>query len=531
MVQSLIHLPDEILSSILCHSSPQSCSAIEQTHTRFRSVTNEPLLWRRYCLTHYKFWSDYHEIRWKSTCPVHSVDWKALFVSRDQVDHSVTRILDGILGSQTGRIEGFRSVVEFGYDAKDTLLRHASVSSGEDVLARRWACLHGFGIFCPQFVTSCADLVILSPREKALAIASWLEANGLTGIDPGREYHALDHNFLGMALQNSEHNSLPLVSAVIYCFVARGIGLNAQPCGFPFHVHVIVTPQPGWNMDGDPVGAEKQGEPLYVDPFRGARETLASALRSQLAFLGMSPLDQLTILGESSPSAVALRCGKNILNSIRLETQHPETPTTSVDVVSAKYAAIWSVMLLSDDSRPADLRHYLPRLMELFAADFPSDLFLVEKYIVPLFRGMYEHEHILESLHVMRTVDEIPRQVRRRSGGNTNIRYAVGQVFCHRRYSYTAIITGWDSECGAGEQWMMRMGVDRLEAGRYQSFYHVLVEDRSVRYVAEENIEPILLKFSELPNSLTAIAGKYFKCWDEKNLMFISNMRDEYPDD
>ena len=150
MVQSLIHLPDEILSSILCHSSPQSCSAIEQTHTRFRSVTNEPLLWRRYCLTHYKFWSDYHEIRWKSTCPVHSVDWKALFVSRDQVDHSVTRILDGILGSQTGRIEGFRSVVEFGYDAKDTLLRHASVSSGEDVLARRWACLHGFGIFCPQ---------------------------------------------------------------------------------------------------------------------------------------------------------------------------------------------------------------------------------------------------------------------------------------------------------------------------------------------------------------------------------------------
>jgi F-box protein 21 len=57
------------------------------------------------------------------------------------------------------------------------------------------------------------------------------------------------------------------------------------------------------------------------------------------------------------------------------------------------------------------------------------------------------------------------------------------------------------------------------------------VEDRSVRYVAEENIEPILPHFAELSSSLTAIAGKHFKRWDERNLMFVSNMKDEYPDD
>lgn len=57
------------------------------------------------------------------------------------------------------------------------------------------------------------------------------------------------------------------------------------------------------------------------------------------------------------------------------------------------------------------------------------------------------------------------------------------------------------------------------------------VEDRSVRYVAEENVELILLNFTELPGSLTAIAGKHFKRWDEKNLMFVSNMKDEYPND
>lgn len=57
------------------------------------------------------------------------------------------------------------------------------------------------------------------------------------------------------------------------------------------------------------------------------------------------------------------------------------------------------------------------------------------------------------------------------------------------------------------------------------------VADRSVRYVAEENIGIILPLFTELPRSLTAIAGKHFKRWDERERMFVSNMKDEYPDD
>lgn len=57
------------------------------------------------------------------------------------------------------------------------------------------------------------------------------------------------------------------------------------------------------------------------------------------------------------------------------------------------------------------------------------------------------------------------------------------------------------------------------------------VEDRSVRYVAEENIELILPHISELPQSLTAIAGKHFKRWDPEARAFVSNVRDEYPDD
>jgi F-box protein 21 len=54
------------------------------------------------------------------------------------------------------------------------------------------------------------------------------------------------------------------------------------------------------------------------------------------------------------------------------------------------------------------------------------------------------------------------------------------------------------------------------------------VEDRSVRYVAEENIEIVR---PELPHRLMALAGRHFKRWDKTSRRFISNLKDEYPDD
>lgn len=325
-----------------------------------------------------------------------------------------------------------------------------------------------------RFTESHGNLDLLTPRKKALELAHWLNANDFTGIEPGRDYHALEHNFLGISLKSPGHNSLPLVSAVIYCYAARELGLNAQPCGFPFHVHVIVTPTSGFDMDGNAIAGAERGAPMYLDPFRGERETPVSDLRDQLVFLGASNTEQLEFLGESSGSEIVLRCGKNILNSIYSSSHQPETQAASVDAVSARYAALWSSMLLSADRRPMNLRHQLSWLMETVATDFPSDIFLVEQYIVPLLQDLLEHEHILKTLHVMRAADEIPKRVHRRSPEDKRIRYMVGQVFRHRRYHYHAIITGWDYECDAGEDWVMRMGIDRLQAGRHQSFYHVL---------------------------------------------------------
>ena len=140
MVLSLDGLPDEVLHHILRYLDPYSTASLEQAGRRFRHVTNEALLWRFYCQNDFRTWDSRHDIPTKLTQSVSSVNWKELYVTRCFVDRAVTRILDSILPSQTRRIEKYRAVVDFGYDAEDALLRHGSAElSTGDHLARRFA--------------------------------------------------------------------------------------------------------------------------------------------------------------------------------------------------------------------------------------------------------------------------------------------------------------------------------------------------------------------------------------------------------
>ena len=324
----------------------------------------------------------------------------------------------------------------------------------------------------------------MSPRDKALDIAEYLRANNLVGIEPGKEYYNVEHSFLGLALRGEGHNSLPLVSAAIYCYIARRFGLNAHPCGFPFHVHVIVRPETGRDLDGKPLESGVDGLPMFMDPFRSTEETPVSDLQNQLNRLPVT-LSHSSYLRESPTSEIVFRCAKNILNSV-LQTPHHRN--ASIDLADVKYAALWACMLFADGADFGDplvggpqhqvaqlpIRRYFLSLMEHFATNFPLDVHLIEQYIAPLFHGLPEYEPLLESVHAMKAGDQIPRQVRRRTAEHKGVKYEIGEVFRHQRYNYMAVVTGWDTECDAEEVWMERMGVDRLQAGRHQSFYHVM---------------------------------------------------------
>lgn len=317
-----------------------------------------------------------------------------------------------------------------------------------------------------------------SPQQKAIALAEFLRRNDLTGISGKSHYHDLQNNFIGIALQNEPHPSLPLVSVAIYCCVAQRLGIDAQPCGFPFHMLAIIKPSPGRTLDGRHTVSGTSSEPMYMDPFRSNQEVYVKDLRSQLERLGISPSNFPELLGVSSTAEIVRRSAKNIITSLQAIRRNHDAGHSFPNVDCAFYAAAWALLLLPEGSTitaGAQRANLLGHITELIEKHFLTDTWLIEKYILPLIEDGPQHGQLQNTIRVIRTTDHMPKNVKGRTSDSLrNVIYKVGQIFHHKRYHYKAIITGWDVECAATDDWMAHMGVHELQRGKYQGFYHVL---------------------------------------------------------
>ena len=338
-----------------------------------------------------------------------------------------------------------------------------------------------------------SDFHTKSIREKALVIAAYLTRHSLVGIrgHPEHTYHNLQNNFIGFALYDSEHSSLPLQSAAIYSSVARRLGIQASPCAMPFHVFVMVRLSEEFDRDGGEPPSSSAPSYMYLDPFKTDQETDVSVLASRLRSVGAPEELYATYFLPAPVNDLILRTGRNIITSIQdnyrdngwLREGSSNNSAALTDPVGAFYGALWSALLLSIP-RPEDgdrlsttvnRRAYLPPFIEYFETHFPIDAALIEKFLIPTFEHLPESAALRKSIQIMRSVDILPKVVKARTEHiSKRVRYKVGQVFKHRRYEYMAVITGWDIECSADEQWMQRMRVRDLQRGQHQSFYHVL---------------------------------------------------------
>jgi F-box protein 21 len=266
---------------------------------------------------------------------------------------------------------------------------------------------------------------------------------------------------------------------------------------------------------------------MYLDPFRSPNEVPVESLHSQLRTMGLLPGGHASFLGPASVTSMAIRVCHNIINTT---TPRPTTTWQDdrplIDRELALYTAVWALHNL-DRSAPAmpgysRFWHFL--LSKL--GTYPEDVALYEDHIRNGAGGDNpESERVL--LNTILAEDAQPKPPKPRSGKGP--KYRVGQFFRHKRYDYHAIITGWDTQCEAGENWERQMRVNRLPGGSKQAFYHVLVEDGSSRYVAEENIEVVTHR---VPGPwMMRMAGRYFKRWDKERGEFVSNRIREFPDD
>ncbi|TVY80857.1 F-box only protein [Lachnellula suecica] len=602
--KSFNDLPDEILQQVLYFVPPRDVLLSTQITTkRLYNLSSQPLLWRHHCRVQFKYWDPEHRILQKFLGGVGDVDWKALYVHRANVDAETTRVFNSIIEGQVNRIQKSKIIADFGYDAKDTLLLHCHADEGaEDYLARRQAplkiCLkyyansvldlvhrskalaewgkllkgesipleRAFGSFDlfvlhdqPGDFLEISDLLDtlvirlqseyanfeqLSKRKQAIAVVTFLRAHNITGLASELAYRDLQNNYIGIALQDQNHPSLPLISVAIFCAVAQRLGLDARCCSMPYHAHAMVCPPSNETLDGRLLDGDK-AEPMYLDPYRSDIEVPVRNLRLMMGASGISQLDQSQLLNEASSANLIIRTAKNILATVHTfrdpgQNTSNHRPTIQLhgnpfaDMDNAFYSALWAHFLFA---RQAGLdadeqRHFIPLILEKFEHLYPMDATLIEQYICPLFSNpsIAEHWELHETLRVVRAADQTPKQLRLRDtvAAREGIKYKVGQVFRHRRYAYIAVITGWDIECGMGTDWIAHNRVDSLPGGRNQSFYHALVQDTSIRYVAEENIE---IWEPEIPKSLMCLAGRFFKRWDRENRVFVSNIRDEYPED
>lgn len=317
-----------------------------------------------------------------------------------------------------------------------------------------------------------------SLQKKAIALADFLRKDHLTGISGNSHYHDLQNNFIGIALQDEPHSSLPLISVAIYCCVAQRLGIDAQPCGFPFHVLAIIKSLPGRALDGRLPQSGASSESMYMDPFRSNQEVHVKDLRAQLQRLGISASKFPELLAASSTAEIVRRCAKNIVTSLQAIRRDHSAGHSFPDADGAFYAAVWASLLLPEVSpitADAQRASCLSQITELIEQYFLTDTWLIEKYILPLTVDRTQHERLQNAIKVIRTTDHKPKDVKSRTSDSLrNVQYKIGQIFYHKRYRYKAVITGWDIECAATDHWMARMGVHELPRGKYQGFYHVL---------------------------------------------------------
>lgn len=331
----------------------------------------------------------------------------------------------------------------------------------------------------------------LTPRKKALAVVSFLRTHNLTGLDSEEAYRDLQNNYIGIALQDHEHPSLPLISVAIFCALAGRLGLNARCCGMPNHVHAMVFPNPSETLDGNPARIADDAAPMYLDPYRTDAEIPTSYLREILAAWGVDRLDFSRYIADASTVNLVLRTSRNILATVHefrghggnnLATNHPTIRLYAnpfADLDNAFYSALWANFMLKNTRSEVDTqRQFVPLILERFERLFPMDASLIEQYICPLYSSSSDNDlwELHEALRVVRTADQSPKQLKPRNtaAARDRVKYKVGQVFRHRRYSYTAVITGWDIECGMNSDWIAHNHVDALSKGRHQSFYHAL---------------------------------------------------------
>jgi F-box protein 21 len=146
---------DEILLQIFADVPPEdNLQSLQLVCRKFYNVGSDQTIWKRNCITSFRYWKDSRRFQNLVAGDKADVDWKEMWLARRRTNTRIGNLFDGILATKVGRLHRFRDICQFGYDAKDFLLEQLGTpDEADDVLARRWAFFSSFLLaiarFCP----------------------------------------------------------------------------------------------------------------------------------------------------------------------------------------------------------------------------------------------------------------------------------------------------------------------------------------------------------------------------------------------
>jgi F-box protein 21 len=323
----------------------------------------------------------------------------------------------------------------------------------------------------------------------------------------GDNYYDLENSFLFSTFNGKP--TIPLTLVSIFCALAKECGLIARPMGFPGEVMAHIEQSSVNSM------------PLIISVFYNKIISLNEINEHLVDFLDeplTHPLSSMTSIIE-----LMIRSARNIINSITRDS-------TSLNSYGL-YAAVSILKILGGGVLP----FAFDSMMNVLKEHFPMDRRFFEM-LSPSIITINDNLSLLQNDDVNLPIIEEKRRI------NSSLKFYVGQIFQHQQYNYWGVICGWDLTCTASPLWQVRMGISNLIRGSSQPFYHILANDSTRRYVAEDNIN--ILAFNAIENEeekysiihkLCAIddIGKHFERIDIINAKFIPNSElcHEYPDD
>ncbi|GIX90773.1 f-box only protein 21 [Caerostris darwini] len=316
------------------------------------------------------------------------------------------------------------------------------------------------------------------------------------------------YNYVDKVLDS--RSGIPLTLCIIYEAAASYFGVVCLPVSFPGHFLLKWLERP--NLQGNEaftfIDVYEEGTFRTVDELRDLASGYEGLPTS--ATEAVSPLKILTTM---------------CWNLVEIARQQ--------DVEGKGYLNLCSALELLSILTPDDTDHkiLLARVYLHLGINLTEVHCLLQEITThdPTSHGVvgFMYRSCITTIETQKIKAETMKNKRQRRNGNCDVKFAVGMIMKHLKYKYRCVIYGWDLTCTAGKDWIAQMGVYDLKYKDQQPFYHVLVDDKTSRYAAQENLEIDLgMKPINHPE-----VGHYFESFCEKYYQPNAMKSQEYPDD